>query len=125
MALFPNGEPIAFRTNVPDPTGQIVQTSGTQVTLEPGIYLVSYHISAILMTAGYLQITPSYNGRGYLEYGVYGRTADDSVSVSGSASFIAVVPDETVLTINANTNVQVRDGAMTMVILKLRSPQRS
>lgn len=122
MARFPSGEPIAFRTEVPDSTSQIVQTSGTQVTLQPGVYLVSYHISAILETAGYLQITPAYNGRGYLEYGVYGRTAQDRVSVSGSASLIALVQDETTLTLRADSDVQTRDGAMTMTILGLRPP---
>ena len=123
MSRFPSGEPIAFRTEVPDSTGRIVQTSGTQVTLHPGVYLIAYHVSAILETAGYLQITPAYNGRGYLEYGVYGRTGQDGVSVSGSASWIAVVPEETTLTLRADSDVQIRDGAMTMTILGLGAPQ--
>lgn len=123
MALFPNGAPISFVTGTADPTGHIVQTAATQITLMPGSYLISYHISAILRTAGYLQITPAYQGQSFLEYGVYGRTANDSVSVSGSASFIVEISEETVFTLNSNSNTEARDGSMTLTILGLRSPE--
>lgn len=66
MVPLPDGSPIPFATGTADATGHIVQTSGTQITLLPGTYLVTYHISAILLTAGYLQITPAYQGRGFL-----------------------------------------------------------
>ena len=121
MVPLPDGSPIPFATGTADATGHIVQTSGTQITLLPGTYLVTYHISAILLTAGYLQITPAYQGRGFLEYGVYSRTAENNASVSGSASFILTAPEETVLTLNSNSNAVAREGAMTMVILKLHS----
>ena len=112
--------PISFATAEADGTGRITQPSSTQVGLEPGTYFVTYHISAVLETAGYLQITPSYSGGAHLEYGVYGRTADDSVTVSGSSSFIAVVPSATTLSLNVNSSAATRDGTMTMVILGLR-----
>ena len=119
MQQFANASPISFLEAVADPTGHISQTSVTQVTLAPGTYFVTYSISAILEAAGYLQITPSYNGRAFLEYGVCDRVADASAGVSGSSSFLAVVPEETAFTLTCNTNAAVRDGAMAMVILGL------
>ena len=88
-----------------------------------GTYFVTYHVSAVLEAAGYLQITPFYNGAAFLEYGVYDRVSSASVSVSGSAAFIAVVPAQTVLTLNCNSSAAVRDGAMTMVILGLHTEE--
>ena len=123
MQQFANASPISFAPAVTDPTGHIVQTSVTQVTLAPGTYFVTYNISAILEAAGYLQITPSYNGRAFLEYGVYDRVASASVGVSGSSSFIAMVPEETTFTLTCNTDAAVRDGAMTMVILGLHTSE--
>ncbi len=120
MQQFANGQPISFKTAVADPTGHITQSSGTQVSLSPGTYLIHYNVEAVLETAGYLQVTPSYNGQGQLPYGVYARTADDNVTVSGSSSFIAEVPAATTLTLNVNSSAATRDGTMTMVILGLR-----
>ena len=123
MQQFANGSPISFTQAVADPTGHISQPSATQVALAPGTYFVTYHVSAVLEAAGYLQITPFYNGAAFLEYGVYGRVSSASVSVSGSAAFIAVVPAQTVLTLNCNSSAAVRDGAMTMVILGLHTEE--
>ena len=120
MQQFVNGQPLTFKTAVADPTGHITQSSGTQVSLSPGTYLIHYNVEAVLETAGYLQVTPSYNGQGQLPYGVYARTADDNVTVSGSSSFIAEVPAATTLTLNVNSSAATRDGTMTMVILGLR-----
>ena len=120
---FVNGQPIHLFTAVADATGSIGQESSTRVTLAPGTYFVTYHISAVLEDAGYLQVTPAYNGAAHLEYGVYARTADPNVTVSGSNAFIAVVPEETVLTLNVNTSTATRDGAATLVILGLRTPE--
>ena len=121
MQQFANGSPITFKMAVADPTGHITQSSGTQVALSPGTYFITYNVEAVLNKAGYLQVTPSYNGQGVLEYGVYGRTIDDSVTVAGSSSFIAAVPSATTLSLNVNSNTTTRDGTMTMVILGLRS----
>ena len=123
MQQFGNSTPISFFNAVTDPTGHITQPSVTQVTLQPGPYFVTYNVSAILEAAGYLQVTPSYNGRAFLEYGVYDRVADASVGVSGSSSFIAVIPEGTTLTLTCNTNAAVRDGTMTMVILGLHTSE--
>lgn len=123
MALFPTNGAILFGTGTADPAGRIVQTSATQVTLAPGTYLIAYHVSAILDAAGYLQVTPAYGGQGHLEYGVYGRTGTAGTSVSGSASWILTVPETTVLTLNSNSSVNTRDGALTLTILGLRAPE--
>lgn len=121
MQQFTNGTPISFAPAVTDPTGHITQPSVTQVTLAPGTYFITYHVSAVLEAAGYLQITPAYSGRIFLEYGVYDRVAGAGVGVSGSSAFIAVVPEETQLTLNYNSSAASRDGAMTMVILGLHT----
>ena len=105
------------------PQTEVSQPSATQVALAPGTYFVTYHVSAVLEAAGYLQITPFYNGAAFLEYGVYDRVSSASVSVSGSAAFIAVVPAQTVLTLNCNSSAAVRDGAMTMVIMGLHTEE--
>ena len=123
MQQFANGSPISFTQAVADPTGHISQPSATQVALAPGTYFVTYHVSAVLEAAGYLQITPFYNGAAFLGYGVYDRVSSANVSVSGSAAFIAVVPAQTVLTLNCNSSAAVRDGAMTMVILGLHTEE--
>ena len=91
------------------------------MTLAPGTYLITYHVSTAVERAGYLQVTPAYGGQGYLQYGVYGRVIDNNVTISGSSSFIAVVSEETVLTLNVNSDTTLRDGAMTMVILGLKT----
>ncbi|MDR3970299.1 MULTISPECIES: hypothetical protein [Dysosmobacter] len=103
-----------------DVTGHIVQESTTQLLLQPGVYLIAYHFAANLLTAGYLQITPGYGGRGHLEYGVYNRTGIDNTSVSGSASFIISVEEATHFSLNSNSSVTVRDGEATLVILALQ-----
>ena len=121
QAVFPSGGNIPFATGTEDPSGRIRQTAGTQVTLEPGVYLVTYSVSAVLETAGYLQVTPAYGGQGHLEYGVYGRTAADSVTVSGSASWVLTAPEGVALTLNSSGNAATRDGALTLAILALES----
>jgi len=108
---------VAEATDVP---GHIVQESTTQLLLQPGVYLIAYHFAANLLTAGYLQITPGYGGRGHLEYGVYNRTGIDNTSVSGSASFIISVEEATRFSLNSNSSVTVRDGEATLVILALQ-----
>ena len=117
---FANGSAIPFAQAVEDPTGQITLQNATQIRLEPGYYLITYHVSAILETAGYLQVTPAYGGQGHLEYGVYARTAEDSVSAGGSNSLILDVTEETEFTLNYNSNVTSRDGAATVVVVQLR-----
>lgn len=122
MQQFQNGTPMTLLPAVSDPTGQITALSDTRIQLSPGTYFVSYHVSAVLDTAGYLQVTPSFSDRPFLEFGVYGRTGIDSVSMSGSSAFLAVIPEETVFTLNINTSSATREGEATLVFLKLNLP---
>ena len=122
MQQFQNGAPMTLLPAVSDPTGQITALSDTRIQLSPGTYFVSYHVSSVLDTAGYLQVTPSFSDRPFLEYGVYGRTGIDNVSMSGSSAFLAVIPEETVFTLNINTSSATREGEATLVFLKLNLP---
>ena len=68
-----SGDQITLYPSVADPTGNIAESSLTQVTLAAGYYLVSYTVSAILRMPNYIQVTPYYNGAAHLENGVYFR----------------------------------------------------
>ena len=107
-------------TSVPDPTGQITLVGTTQVALQPGYYLITYHVSSLLGDEGYMQVTPSYNGEIHIEYGVYAKTGAGKTSAEGSASLIVPAPSPTVFTLTYNSNVSSTDGAMTMTVLQLQ-----
>lgn len=117
---FVNGTPIPLGTVTADPTGQIVLSQPTQITLAPGYYFISYHVSAILAKPGYMQITPSYNGSAQLLYGIYFRTGTANSSAAGSNALIIEVPSQTVFSLTFNSNVSSTEGAATIAILKLR-----
>ena len=116
---FPNAQPIPINISMADPTGNIVLSDTTHVALMPGYYYISYSVSTILDTAGYMQITPSYNGTAHLESGIYFRTNTDSSSAYGSNSIIIYVPEQTRFSLTYNSNVENRSGAATISILKL------
>lgn len=116
---FTDGALIPIRTSVADPTGQIVLTNTTHITLAPGYYIISYHISSILSTPGYMQITPFYNNRAHIEYGIYFKTNSASSSAYGSNSVIIEVPEETRFSLTFNSNVRNTDGTTTITIVKL------
>ncbi len=122
--LLTDGALIPFGTSVADPGGQIVLTDSTHITLEPGYYLISFHVSAILRTAGYMQVTPFYGGSPHIEYGIYFKTGTDSSSAYGSNSIIIEVTEETRFSLTFNSNAQAIDGAATVSVLKLnRAPE--
>mgnify|MGYP000308901508 FL=1 len=60
---FENGRPIPLLPGTEDPTGSIVLADETRIELAPGYYCISFSVSAILEEAGYMQVTPAYNGR--------------------------------------------------------------
>ena len=72
--LFTSGDRITLFPSVPDPTGNITESTLTQVSLTAGYYLVTYSVSAILRDPNYIQVTPFYNGAAHLETGVYFAT---------------------------------------------------
>lgn len=116
---FVNAAQIPLGTVTADPTGQIVLTDTTRITLAPGYYLISYHVSTLLSTPGYMQITPFYNGASHIEYGIYFKTGFNVTSAYGSNSIIIYVPAETRFSLTYNSNVQSSDGTATITVLQL------
>ncbi|MCC8025309.1 MAG: collagen-like protein, partial [Clostridium sp.] len=116
---FDNGGLIPFSTGVADPTGQITLTDTYRIALEPGYYAISYNVSAILADAGYMQITPYYNGASQIQYGIYFKTTSASASADGSVSIIIPVPSQTVFTLTFNSSTRGLDGAATISVIKL------
>ena len=116
---FVNGQSIPFGTGTEDTTGNIELANNTQIMLAPGYYYISYSVSTILDNAGYMQITPSYNGTPHLEYGIYFKTNTASSSAYGSNSIIIYVPSQTNFTLTYNSNVTNRSGAATVAVIKL------
>ena len=116
---FINATQIQMGTSTADPSGQIVLADLTHIALAPGYYLISFHVSSILSTPGYMQITPSYNGSSHIEYGIYFKTGTDYTSAYGSNSIIIEVPQETFFTLTFNSNVANSEGTATVAIVKL------
>lgn len=120
-ATFTNAALIPMGVGVADVTGNIVLTDPTRITLQPGIYSIFYEVSGLLESAGYMQITPFYNGNPHLEYGIYFMTnGTGRSSAFGSVSFIIEVPTESIFNLTFNSPVTVTEGTLTMVIYKLR-----
>ena len=119
QALWDQNSLITMFPDVTDPTGNIVQTDFSRITLQPGYYLVGYSISAIYRTASYMQITPSYNGTSHMESSVYFATSVNGTSAGGSANFIIYAPAETTLSLFYSSPVQATDGIFNMIIVKL------
>ena len=116
---FVNGQPVPLTTSTADTTGNISLADNTEIVLEPGYYYISYSVSTILDSAGYMQITPSYSGTPHLEYGIYFKTNTASSSAYGSNSIIIYVPSQTSFTLTYNSNVENRSGAATVAVIKL------
>ena len=116
---FTDGALIQMGTVTADPTGQIVLSDMTRIMLEPGYYLINYHVSSILRTPGYMQITPFFNGAPHIEYGIYFKTGSDASSAYGSNSIVIYVPETTGFSLTFNSNVSSSDGTATVTVLKL------
>lgn len=120
-ASFTNGALIPMGIGVVDTTGNIVLTDPTRITLQPGLYSISYEVSGLLAAAGFMQITPFYNSSPHIEYGIYFMTnGTGRASAFGAVSFIIDVPAESVFNLTFNSPVTVTEGTLTMVIFKLR-----
>ena len=119
QALWDKNSLITMFPDVTDPTGNIVQTDFSRITLQPGYYLVAYSISAIYRTASYMQVTPSYNGTSHMETSVYFATSVNGTSAGGSANFLINAPSETTLSLFYSSPVQATDGIFNMTIVKL------
>lgn len=121
-ALFTNAAVIPMGIGVADSTGNIVLTSPTQITLQPGIYSIFYSVSGLLAQPTYMQITPFYNGAAHLEYGVYFATdGPGRSSAVGSVPFIIEVPSATVFNLTYNSTISATDGTLHIVIFKMNT----
>lgn len=122
-AQFADAALIPMRMVVADPAGNITMTDSTRVSLAPGVYAISYEVSALLAAPGFIQVTPYYNGAAHLEYGIYFMTGTGTgrSSANGAVSFIVEVPAQTVFNLTFNSPVTTTEGTLTMVIVKLRS----
>lgn len=116
---FENGRFIPLLPGTEDPTGNIVLADETRIELTPGYYCISFSVSAILEEAGYMQVTPAYNGTSNLLYGVYFKTGAALSSAYGSNSIIIHVPQPTSFGLAYNSNVADRSGAATVSVIKL------
>lgn len=117
--LYTNGSMIPMRASIVDTTGQITQISDTTLVLQPGYYLINYHVSAILSTPGFMQITPFYNNQAHIETGFYFKTTDNAQTAIGSASLIAFVSQPSNFTLTYNSDVNSTEGTLTISLLKL------
>ena len=116
------GSLISMYPDITDPTGHIVSTDPQHISLEPGYYLVSYKVSALMKNAGYIQVTPSYNGSARLDTGIYDATTADGSSLGGSAFMIIKVTSPTVFTLTYSGSSSVNDGHVNITCLKLNRP---
>ena len=119
-AALTRGNMIPLFASVSDTTGNITQTDSTQITLQSGVYLVSYSASVVFRSANYMQVTPSYNGAAHLETGVYFAANADGSSASGSAHFIIDAPGNTVFYLTYSGSADAIDGQVTLTFLKLQ-----
>ena len=117
--IYTNGSMLPMRASITDTTGNITQTAITTLQLQPGYYLINYHVTAILTTPGYMQITPSYNGQSHIEAGAYFKTTENAQSAIGSASLIAFISQTSNFTLTYNSNVDSTEGALTITLVKL------
>lgn len=119
-ALLTDASLIPMGIGVSDPTGNIVLSDPTRITLAPGIYAIFYEVSALLADSGFMQVTPYYNNAPHIEYGIYFMTNSGRSSAFGSVSFMIEVPVQTVFNLTFNSPVTATEGTLTMVIHKLR-----
>lgn len=120
--VFSSGDMIVLYPSITDITGNISENGYTQITLTAGYYLVSYSVSGVLRNAGYVQVTPYYNGATHLETGVYFATSANGSSAAGSAHFILEAADDTTFSLTYSGPTQVINGAATITFLKLNRP---
>ena len=119
MQLTPNSLIVLF-PDITDSTGNIAAVDSTHIRLEPGYYLISYEVSVLFNSANYMQVTPSYNGAPHLETGIYFATRTNGSSACGSSFLILYAPSSTDFSLTYSGSAEVRDGQVTLTILKLR-----
>lgn len=116
---LPNDTDLPLSEVIADPTGNIKPTTATAITLQPGYYKINYFVSASLAEAGYLQVTPVYNGAAHLEYAALDNTTTDNELAIMNRSFIIQVPVATSLYFVINGTGTATNANVSLTIEKL------
>ena len=120
VASVPNNTQIPLDELLNDPTGNITAVSSQQLRLQPGYYRVSYAVSVLLATPGYLQVTPAFGGFARIDLGIYFRTSGNSSTANGASTFSFYTPVATNFSLTYNSDVSGRSVRTTLDIQKLR-----
>ena len=118
-ATFTNGNLVPLQAVTADTTGNITLQDGNKILLEPGYYNIFYGISTILDNAGYMQVTPTYNGTSHLDDGIYSKVGSPGVTAWGAHGLILYAPSQTSFTLTFNSDTTARSGDASVTILKL------
>ena len=116
---FTSGNLMPLQAQTTDTTGNITLQGNNKVLLEPGYYYIFYGASAILDNAGYMQVTPTYNGTSHLDDGIYSKTGTPKTTAWGAYGLILNAPAQTTFTLTFNSDTTARSGALSLCILKL------
>ena len=121
VRTLPNGSAIPLYPLLADPTGAIIPAADYQsLQLQPGCYLATFDVSAVLAAPGYLQVTPSVGGQAQVALGVYFRTAAGNASAGGSRTFAFCLPSGGAFSLTYNSSASSSSVTTTGTRQRLR-----
>lgn len=121
VRTLPNGSAIPLYPLLADLTGAITPAADYQsLQLQPGCYLATFDVSAVLAAPGYLQVTPSVGGQAQVALGVYFRTAAGNASAGGSRTFAFCLPSGGVFSLTYNSSTSSSSVTTTVTLQRLR-----
>ena len=121
VRTLPNGSAIPLYPLLADPTGAITPAADYQsLQLQPGCYLATFDVSAVLAAPGYLQVTPSVGGQAQVALGVYFRTAAGNASAGGSRTFAFCLPSGGAFSLTYNSSASSSSVTTTVTLQRLR-----
>lgn len=121
VRTLPNGSAIPLYPLLADPTGAITPAADYQsLQLQPGCYLATFDVSAVLAAPGYLQVTPSVGGQAQVALGVYFRTAAGNASAGGSRTFAFCLPSGGAFSLTYNSSTSSSSVTTTVTLQRLR-----
>ena len=121
VRTLPNGSAIPLYPLLADPTGAITPAADYQsLQLQPGCYLATFDVSAVLAAPGYLQVTPSVGGQAQVALGVYFRTAAGNASAGGSRTFAFCLPSGGAFSLTYNSSAFSSSVTTTVTLQRLR-----
>ena len=121
VRTLPNGSAIPLYPLLADPTGAITPAADYQsLQLQPGCYLATFDVSAVLAAPGYLQVTPSVGGQAQVALGIYFRTAAGNASAGGSRTFAFCLPSGGAFSLTYNSSASSSSVTTTVTLQRLR-----